>query len=65
MIEHWRISAVYFTCNQVGSRTEAEQMFICRLQRSKDAVNAERTPVFSEVDRRPNFAQENEWCVDA
>lgn len=56
MIEHWRISAVYFTCNQVGSRTEAEQMFICRLQQSEDAVNAERTPVFSETDRRPNFA---------
>lgn len=56
MIEHWRISAVYFTCTQVGSRTEAEQMFICRLQQSEDAVNAERTPVFSETDRRPNFA---------
>ena len=41
MIEHWRISAVYFTCNQVDEAVKTAARVIAVLQRSEERRNTE------------------------
>ncbi len=65
MIEHWRISAVYFTCNQVYEKVKSSRKGDCHIFRllKIGGTRSANLPLLPE--HRPNFASENEWCVDA
>lgn len=43
MIEHWRISAVYFTCNQVDEKVKSSSKGDCRIFAQKSEEHGVQT----------------------
>ena len=57
MIEHWRISAVYFTCNQVDEAVKSSRKGDCRIFRLLKIGGTRSAHLPLQPEHRPNFAQ--------
>ena len=57
MIEHWRISAVYFTCNQVDEAVKSSRKGDCRIFRLLKIGGTRSANLPLQPEHRPNFAQ--------